>query len=356
MLRKIFNLTLLAIILFLMVGSLVECNRQKEQTATQDKEKDPGELVIYSVRREKYTQPLVEKFERETGIKVKLLSGKETLVYKVLEERNNVQADIFWSTDAAALEYLKLQGVLEANTSPKIMAIDDKFRANDGSWFALAGRPRILIYNKDLISEAEMPKTLWELTDPKWKGQFMITRGGNGSMVAHVGALRSVWGDEKTKEWISTLAQNAGAILKNHGLIAQAVGAGEYKFGLINARFYHRQLMADKDNNVGAIYPDQGPNDMGAFFNTSGIALVKGAPNKENANLFLDFMLKPENQTRYVAVTYEIPIHPGVEPPRLESLLLLDDFKVMEMPLSKLGSVWVDVKKLIEEAGLDLNV
>lgn len=247
--------------------------------------------MIYSVRKEKYTKPMVEKFEQETEINVKVLSGKENLAMKILEEKNNVQADIFFSTDVGAMEYLKINGALEDNNFPEVMAVNDKFRAADGSRFALAGRSRILMYNKDLITEEEMPKNLWDLTDPKWKGQFVITRGDNSSMVSHIAALRTVWGDEKTKEWIEGIAQNAGIITKGHAEIGRTVGAGEFKFGLVNAYYYHQQLMADKDNNVGAIYPDQGHDGMGVFVNTSGIALVKGALIKKMPNYLLSLCL-----------------------------------------------------------------
>jgi len=316
---------------------------------------DTGELVIYSTRRENYTKPLAEKFEQETGIKVNVLSGKETLVYKVLEEKNNVQADIFWSTDGGAMEYLRIQGALQPINSPMVLSLDPKYRAEDSSWFALAGRPRILMYNKDLITEAEMPKTLWELTDEKWRGKYMVTRGGNSSTVCQVASLRAVWGDEKTKEWVSGLAENAGAVVKDHGEIAQAVGAGEFAFGLVNDHFYQQQLAADKDNNVAAVYTDQRPGEVGTFVNYSGLALVKGAPNEKSAQLFIEFMLKPENQKIYVDVTYELPVNPDVAPPDLKGIVPLGQFKVMEMPLSKMGSAWQDSQKLIEEAGLDLN-
>jgi len=79
---------------------------------------------------------------------------------------------------------LRLQGALAANDSKALDIIDPKFRAEDGSWAGLSARSRVLMYSKDLITEEEMPKTLEEMTDPKWKGQFAITRGGNGSMVA----------------------------------------------------------------------------------------------------------------------------------------------------------------------------
>lgn len=67
-------------------------------------------------------------------------------------------------------------------------------------------------------------------------------------------------------------------------------------------------------------------------------------------------MLKPENLKSYVDTTYEIPINPEVEPPQLQDLKTMDDFKVMKMPLNKVGTSWKDVRNLIEAAGLDLDI
>lgn len=308
------------------------------------------EIVVYSARNEQFVRPLAERFEAQTGIKVQLLSGNEALVPKLVEERKNVQADLFFSNDAGQMEYLRLEGILAPNTSAAVKKVPDLFRAEDGSWVGLSARTRIFMYNKDLMSEAEMPKTIWELTDPKWKGAFMITRGGNGSMVAHVAALRAVWGDAKTTEWLEKVKTNAGAVVAGHGDIRRAVGAGEFKFGLVNNYYFHQQLAEPKDNNVGAIYLDQGAGEMGAFVNAAGLALIKGGPNAANARKFLDWMLETEQQQFFASVSREVPLNPAVQ--AVAPAKPIDQYKVMDMPLHRLGPVWADVKRLIDAAGL----
>ncbi|EGL82616.1 extracellular solute-binding protein family 1 [Caldalkalibacillus thermarum TA2.A1] len=313
-----------------------------------------GELVVYSARNEKFVQPLLDKFAEETGITVRALHGDDGTVQRIIEEANNVQADIFISNDIGAMEYLRLQGLLEGWEPKGVESIDEKFRAEDNSWIGLSARSRGFIYNKDLISEEEMPKTMEELADPKWAGQFMITRGGNGSMVAHVSALRYEWGDEKTKEWLSKVKDNAGAITEGHGDIRRAVGAGEYKFGLVNNYYYHQQLNEPEDNNVGFIYPDQGEGEMGVFVNAAGVALIKGGPNPDNAKAFIEWLLTEEGQREFSYESMEVPLNPNVQ--TREEAARISDYKVMDMPLRELGKVWEDTRALIEEAGLDLEL
>jgi iron(III) transport system substrate-binding protein len=332
-------------------GSQENNQQQAEENVS---EQPSGELVVYSSRNENFVQPLLDKFQEETGITVRALHGNEASVNRIKEEAGNVQADIFISNDIGAMEHLRLEGLLQGFEPEGIETIDEKYRAVDNSWFGLSARTRVLMYNKDLISEEEMPKTLWELTDPKWAGEFMITRGGNGSMVAHVSALRNAWGDEKTLEWLSAIKDNAGAITQGHGDIRRDVGAGAYKFGLVNNYYYHQQLNEAENNNVGAIYPDQGEGEIGVFVNAAGVAFIKGAPNEENAKRFIEWLLKPENQVAFSYASMEVPLNPDVQ--TIDEAARISDYRTMDMPLRDLGAVWEDTKELIEQSGLDLEI
>lgn len=335
-------------------------SKEKDKGAEGDKgtpgsvEEPAGEVVIYSSRNEKFMQELFDKFEKDTGIKVRALNGKDEIINKIKEEANNVQADIFLSNDIGGLEHLRLEGLLQGYEPEGIETIDEKYRAEDNSWFGLSARTRIFMYNKDLMTEEEMPKTLWELTDEKWKGQFAITRGGNGSMIAHVSALRNEWGDEKTLEWLNKIKENAAIITDGHGDIRRAVGSGEVKFGLVNNYYYHQQLAEPTDNNVGAIYPDQGEGEMGAFVNAAGVAFIKGAPHPVDAKVFLDWIVLPENQREFSYASMEVPVNPAVE--AVEAAAKISDYKVSDMPLRDLGKVWEDTRQLIEQSGLDLEI
>jgi len=315
---------------------------------------EPGEMVVYSSRNERFVDDLLAKFETETGITVKALHAGGGAVNRIVEESRNVQADIFISNDIGALEFLRIGGHLEGSAPKGIESIDARYRAVDNSWLALSARTRVFMYNKDLITVEEMPKTIWELTDPKWRGQFAITRGGNGSMIAHISALRYEWGDAKTAEWIALVKDNAGAIMLGHGDIRRAVGAGEFTFGLVNNYYYHQQLLEPTDNNVGVIYPDQGENEMGAVVNAAGVALVKGAPNATNALRFIEWLLLPENQREFAYASMEVPINPQIE--AVGHAATISDYKVHAMPLSMLGEFFEDTLDLIEQAGLDLEL
>ncbi|MDW7740238.1 MAG: extracellular solute-binding protein [Bacillota bacterium] len=343
-----FKFSLALLILSVIMFTLVGCGRDSIN------EDAAGELVIYSSRNENFVNPLLEKFEAETGIKVLALHAGGGVVSRIVEEAGNPRADIFISNDIGALEYLRMEGLLQEFEPDGIDTIDQRYRAIDNSWFALSARTRVFIYNKDLISEEEMPKTVWELTDEQWKGQFAITRGGNSGMIAHISALRYEWGDELTAQWISQVKENAGAIMEGHGDIRRAVGAGEFRFGLVNNYYYHQQLREPTNNNVGAIYPDQAEGEMGAVINGAGIAFIKGSPNPDNAKTFINWLLLPENQREFSYASLEVPINPTIE--AIDEAAVISEYRVQEMHLSMLGEYFLDTKELIERAGLDIEL
>ncbi len=314
----------------------------------------PGELVVYSARNEQFVDPLLHRFAEETGITVRALHAGGSAVNRIVEESRNVQADIFISNDVGALEYLRMGGHLQGFEPEGIESIDPRYRAADHSWFALSARTRVLMYNKDLITDEAMPQTIWELANPTWAGQFAITRGGNGSMIAHISALRYEWGDSKTAQWIAGVMENAGAIMQGHGDIRRAVGGGEFAFGLVNNYYYHQQLLEPTHNNVGVLYPDQGEDEMGAVVNAAGVAFVAGAPNAENARRFLTWILRPENQREFSYASMEVPINPSIE--AVGEAAAISNYKVHSMPLDRLGEVFEDTREFIERAGLALEL
>ncbi|MGL4521059.1 MAG: extracellular solute-binding protein [Bacilli bacterium] len=338
---------------FVLATSVVAaCGKQDEETKSPEV-KDTEELVIYTTRKEEFLKPLTDRFAKEKGITVKLLSGDDTYVNRLVEEKINPQADVFVSTDAGSMEYLRIEEVLQGNDSETLARIDEKFRAEDGSWVGLTARTRGFIYNPKLITEEEMPKNLEQLSDEKYKGKFAITRGGNGSMIAHTAALRKVWGDDVTKEWLSAIAKNNGGIYKGHGDIRKAVGNGEIAFGLVNNYYFHQQLGESAPaNEVGFIYPDQ--EGIGAFVNASGVALINKAPNEKNARAFIEWMLQSDILKEYAALSLEVPLDPTV--PATEIAAPIDSYKVMDINLRDVGPVWNTTKKLIEEAGLPYEV
>jgi iron(III) transport system substrate-binding protein len=350
------------LITVLLVGALIfaGCGQNSQPPANNDSG-DPGKLVVYSGRNENFVQPLLDKFSEETGITVEALHGVNPL--KVVEEANNVQADIFISNDLGALGYLDQNGYLQGSNPEGIDTIPADFRADDNAYFAVSVRARGFIYNKEMITPEQMPTSNEDLFDAKWAdvpNGYAITRGGNGGMIGHVSALRYQWDDEKTASWVAAIRENAAGIFEGHGDIRRAVGAGEHAFGLVNNYYFHQQLVEPNNNNVGFIYLDQGEGQVGAIANAAGVSLVKGGPNAENAMIFLEWLLLPENQVAFVGESLELLINSeygASYPPEVEPHIVdFNELKMQNMPIKELGNFFEDTRALIEASGLDLDL
>lgn len=324
-------------------------------------EEESQVLVVYSARNQRFVEDLLEKFTDDTGVQVRALHGADP--QQIEEEANNVQADIFISNDLGALGYLDRQELLQDSKPEEIESIPEEFRSENNSYFAISLRSRGFIYNKDLISEDEMPTSGEDLFNEEWgdvEGGYAITRGGNSGMIGHVSALRHEWGDEKTSKWIESIRKNASGIYEGHSDVRRAVGAGEHAFGLVNNYYFHQQLLDPENNNVRFIYLDQGEDEMGTVANAAGVGLVKNGPNEENAEVFLEWLLEEENQVAFVGKSLELLINSeyGAEyPPEVEPHVVeTDELKIQDMPIKELGNYYEYTTELIERSGLDLEL
>lgn len=367
--ERSYRLIMLGVLSAIVILTLGACGNESNSSGTESGQGDAtndirgldGQLVVYSARNENFVQPLLDKFEEETGVEVLALHGADPL--QIQEEAGNVRADVYISNDLGALGYLHGEGLLAGFNPQGIESIPAEFRADDNAYFAISVRARGFIYNKDMISEAEMPTSSEDLFNPKWadvENGYAVTRGGNGGMIGHVSALRYEWGDEKTAQWVDAIRTNAAAITQGHGDIRRAVGSGENAFGLVNNYYYHQQLL-EEDNNVGFIYLDQGEDQMGTIANAAGVGLVNGAPNEVNAKAFIEWLLLPENQVAFVGESLELLINSeygAVYPPEVEAYIIADfnELKVQDMPIKELGNYFADTKDLIERSGLDLDL
>ena len=314
------------------------------------------ELVVYSSRNEIFVGDLLDKFEEDTGIEVSALHGIEPL--QIMEESGNVQADVFISNDIGSMEYLAREDLLRPTEPENVESIEAAYRAENNEWIALSSRARGFIYNKDMIDEADVPSRMEDLLENDYSdvsNGFAITRGGNGGMISNVSALRHEWGDERTRDWVDAIQENAAGIFEGHGDIRRAVGEGVHAFGLVNNYYYHQQLMEPTANNVGFVYTDQGEGEMGAIINAAGVGLLENSPNPEAADIFLDWLMEEENQLVFVGESLEVPMSRDLEPP-FEQAVRLDELQLQDMRLMELGNYFEDTRNLIEDAGLDLNL
>lgn len=278
-------------------------------TDNEDSDKEKV-LTIYSGRSESLVGPVIEQFGEATGIKTRVkYGGTAELAATILEEGDNSPADIFFAQDPAGL------GAVEAKftTIPEDVykGVKEDFKPGNNKWVGISGRARTVVYNTDRLSTIQLPDDIWGFTDPVWKGKIGWAPT-NGSFQAMVTAMRKLWGEEKTTEWLNGIKENDPGIYPNNTTIVAAVGSGEKEVGFVNHyylyRFLEEQGMDFKARNY---HPRAG--GPGALIMVAGAGILETSRNKENAQKFLEFMLSPVSQQFFASQNYEYPVIEGVK-------------------------------------------
>ena len=309
-----------------------------------------GKLVIYSGRSEPLLKPVLDAFQAaHPEVEILLKAGSNSEVANaLLEEQANPQADLFITTEVFTVQALASQGVFAAYRPVNAEQLPAGFISPDNTWVGLTRRVRVIMYNTDLVSPEEAPKSLFDLTDPKWKGQVAAAGSTNGSMQAQIATMRSLIGEEKTEEWLNGLLANEISFFGGHTDVRKAVGAGEFKLGLVNHYYYYLQLA--EGSPVGVVFPDQGADQIGLISNAAAAAIVKGGPNTAAAQALLDFLLSAEGQKLFAEENYEYPLLPGVA--LRETVQPLDGLRFVATEISATAAEFDATFALIEKIGL----
>ncbi len=310
-------------------------------------------LVVYSARKEELMKPLVEAFEEETGIDVTLKTGKPgELQLQIQQEKGSPAGDVFFTTDAAGAEALRQQGLLEPYKSPNAEQVPAEFKAEDGAWTGVIGRSRNLMYNTELLDSADVPDSILDLTDPKYKDKVAMASIEEGGVRLWLAWLLLERGEEFTQKFVSDLKANGIKVLSDHTAVANAVSSGEIPLGVVNHYYYVPQKREGKP--VGLVYPDQGADEMGTLVIPLAIGILEGAEHEDTAKRFVDFALSAEGQEPLTTQENEFPLVAGqhLGAAKVEGVKTIDEIKRPEVNFTELAEA---EKRAVELFGPDLT-
>ncbi len=317
--------TALTILLVGAVSLLAACTSTTPATPALEK---TDTLVIYSGRSESLVAPLVDQFKQNSGIQVEVrYGGTAEMAATLLEEGQNSPADLFWAQDPGGLGAVSAAGLFAELSQVLLSPVEERFRAPDGTWVGVSGRARVVVYNTKVLTQADLPADIWDFTDPAWKGRIGWAPT-NGSFQVMVTGMRQAWGEEKTREWLAGILANEPVEYANNTAIVAAVGAREVEVGFTNHYYLFRFLKEQGESFTARNHflPGGGP---GSLVMISGAGILKTAPNRANAEAFVQFLLSPEIQGYFANETFEYPLAGGVAPAaNVEPLANLNRFEI----------------------------
>ncbi len=325
---------------------LAACGGQPTDDA---RDSEHSTLTVYSGRSQELVGWVFDAFTEHTGVDVEVRYGNTAeLAVTILEEGANSPADIYWAQDAGALG--ALEGAQRFVTLPDdvLGLVDENFRAPSGAWTGVTGRVRVLAYNTDVLDEADVPDSVFDLTGEAWRGRVGWAPE-NGSFQAFVTAMRIDQGDDAARMWLEGMIANDPVVFANNTGAVEGVARGEVDLALVNHYYLYRFLAEDPGFNVANKYL---PGDIGGLMNVAGVGVLDSADDTDAAFELVRFLLSAEVQEHFgqVADELEFPLRDGVEAPGLPAL---EELAPPEVDLSRLEDLQATLEMLREVGAFD---
>ncbi len=329
------RLMMLVVLALLPLGG---CSRQPAAPAARKQE-----VVVYVSEDQVFSQPVLGRFERETGFRVRAVYDTEEakstgVMNRLLAEKDNPQADLYWANEPIRAEVLKQRGVAEPYRSPAAEGIPAMFRDADGYWTGFSARLRVLVVNASVPSP---PSSVLDLGNPVWRGKVVLANPLFGTTTSHVAALFVKLGDAAGRSFLARLKANAIRLTTSNGESADQVAAGQAALSLVDSDdAINRKRRGDP---VRMIVPDQGADGLGCFVVPNAVVLIHGGPHPEAARRLADFLLSPGTERQLAdADCAQVPLHPGVPVP--EDVPSLESLKVMQVSYAAVAEKMVSIQ------------
>ena len=116
------------------------------------------EINIYSGRKGKLIEPMLEKFQKKTGIKVNLITAKsDALIKRIESEGESSPADLFITVDVGRLDRAKKMGLLQKVDSFSIInKLPQYYIDKDREWIGISKRIRTLVISKNMKDRSDL--------------------------------------------------------------------------------------------------------------------------------------------------------------------------------------------------------
>jgi iron(III) transport system substrate-binding protein len=308
-------------------------------------------ITLYNGQHEQTTDSLVAGFEKATGIQVNVRSDDEDLLAdEIVTEGPSSPADVIYTENSPALEYLQSKGLL-APVDPSTLAhTPRKYNSSKGQWVGVSARVSVLIYNPKLISRAHLPTSVLQLALPRYAGKLAFAPGETDIQPVITSVVRA-YGTARALEWLDGIRSNAGAnLFPDNETIADEVNRGEVAFGIVNQYYWYRLKAEVGASNVHSKIAYFAPHDPGYVVDISGAAILKSSKHQAAAQRFLAFLVSKKGQEIIAhSISFEYPIASGVSTVQHETPF--QDLQPNSITVNQLGDGATAIR-LLHEAGL----
>lgn len=308
---------------------------------------DGPSITVYNAQHEELLKELAPLFTKKTGIEVELRNGSDfELANQIVQEGKASPADVFLTENSPAMSLVETKGLFSKLDTSTLDLVPAQYRAKSGEWMGFTARSTVLVYNKDKVAEADLPTSLLDLADPKWKGKVSFSPTG-ADFQAIVSAVLQLEGEAATRDWLAGLKAN-GTAYQGNNVVLKEVNAGTIDTGVIYHYYWYRDQEESGENSSSSALHFFGNDDPGAFLSVSGAGVLTASDNQADAQKFVAFLAGEEGQ-KALADSYalEYPLNPAVDLGR--DVKPLSELTPPDVDLSSLNGP--DVISMLQDAG-----
>jgi len=311
-------------------------------------------LNLYTARHYQTDERLYADFEKQTGIRIVRLEGKDDeLVERLRQEGARSPADVLLTVDIARLARASDLGLFQPLKSAVLeKRIPKHLRSSD--WVAFSTRARAIVYNKDRIDPASVA-TYEALAEPALRGKVCSRPGSHPYNLSLGAALITHLGEAKAEAWARGVVANFARPPQGGDTDQiKAVAAGECGVAVSNSYYIARLLRSEKPEDqavmakVGVLWPNQG--SFGTHVNVSGAGILKHARNAASAVRFLEYLASDSAQRYFADGNNEWPAVPDVKVSN-PALAKLGEFKSDTVDLEQVARQTSTAQKVFDRAG-----
>lgn len=270
-------------------------------------------LNAYSIWPENWARPMLQEFEKATGIKVNFVrfSSGEAL-QRVIAEKSNPRVDVLFGGPVETFAAGIKEGIFEPYKPAAFAALPARFKQSEAYWVAIADDPLVFMSNNKFLKENNLkPPASWEdLLHPAYRNMLqMADARTSGTAVTRLFSILEVNGrnEDRAFEYLKKLRKNVQVYTKSGGGGTLPVGLGQAGAGIF---FIVDALDTQaKGYDVSISFPREGIGTS-----AEAIALIKGAKNPELGKKLIDWATSPAMQSLYAKYKINfVPAHPEVK-------------------------------------------
>jgi iron(III) transport system substrate-binding protein len=312
-------------------------------------------ITLFSGQHEQTVDGLVTAFEKQTGITVSVRSDDEdTFADLIAVQGAHSPADVFYTENSPPLEFLQEKGLLSPVTPATLAETTAKYNSPQGDWLGVSARVSVIMYNPSLIAESQLPTSVLQLADPKFKGKLAFAAGETDFQPIVTSVLKT-YGKSAALSWLAGIKSNAAShIVPDNETITDEVNRGQAAFGVINEYYWYRLQDEVGASGMHSQITHFAPHDPGYVIDVSGAAVLKSSKHQAAAQKFVAFLGSKQGQEIIARAagneqSYEYPLGGGVTTSAPETPF--DQLQPNAITIAELGDGGTAIA-LLRQAGL----